>query len=158
MVLCARAAAARVYFGVTYMVRVFRLAAASFVVATLLAAPAWAERHYNCVVPFEPVIPNAKQASQAEMDDARLDVIGFLATSDMYQNCLVLTVKALSDPTLREVQIKNVEPLIKQNQDDKCRIGTAWNNAVADYETRINGAPPATNPPACPTTSPRDWD
>lgn len=153
-----RGGTARVYFGVTSMVRVFRLAAASFVAAALFAAPALAERHYNCVVPFEPVIPNAKQASQAEMDDARLDVIGFLASSDMYQNCLVLTVKALGDPTLREVQIKNVEPLIKQNQDDKCRIGMAWNNAVAEYDTRIHGVPPATTPPPCPTTSPRDWN
>lgn len=140
------------------MVRVLRIAWASCLAVLFFAAPASAERHYNCVVPFEPVIPNAKQASQAEMDEARLDVIGFLAASDMYQDCLVRTVKAVGDPTLREVQIKNVEPLIKQNQDDKCRIGMAWNSAVAEYETRIHGAPPATAPPPCPTTSPRDWN
>ena len=150
MVLCARAAAARVYFGVTYMVRVFRLAAASFVVATLLAAPAWAERHYNCVVPFEPVIPNASNASQPEMDEARLDVIAFLAASDMYQDCLMRTIKSIPDATLREVQIKNVEPLIAENHNDKCRVGSDWNNVVREYEIRIHGKPPSGRPPACP--------
>jgi hypothetical protein len=99
------------------MVRSVVLAAA----LTALASPAFAA---HCSQPYAPETKLDPAAGKDAVTQLRQDVQAFITASDVYQKCLVDAAKS-------DVGFKNqAEKLVEANQQDKERVGKAFNALV----------------------------
>lgn len=124
-----------------------RVLAALFLTATVLSAPAFAQSADECVEPYPPYIIDGTTATEDQVKENRLDVVAFLALSDMYQECLVrlLGVEEIkNNPTA----VRIIEKRIADNQLEKERIGAEFNAAIAAYRAQHPEPEPAPAPPA----------
>lgn len=94
----------------------------------------------ECQAPIAPQAPDGHTATQAQMVAAAGDARNFIAQSDVYQQCLVDYVKAQQDlavknktPFDKSIQADAVSK-VKQNQDEKVKVGTDINAAIATFK------------------------
>ena len=116
--------------------------AAAVAPATLAAGVGPAK--YVCNEPYAPIVALPPDATLDQLRELKLDVVAFLATSDMYQDCLYRNLEA--DKEADERQRRLVFEEIESNQREKERVGKQF-NAIADRMTGNTTAPaPATTP------------
>jgi hypothetical protein len=88
---------------------------------TALASPAFAA---HCSQPYAPDTNIAPGAGKDAVTHLRQDVQAFLTASELYQKCLVEAAKA--DAAFKAQAVK----LVEANQEDKERVGKAFNALV----------------------------
>lgn len=102
------------------------------------AMPALAQA--DCQPPIAPAAPDGRTSTQAQMMAAAGDARNFIAQSDVYQQCMVDYIKAQKD-----LATKNKQPFdkfieadamkkITENQNDKVKVGTEINSAIAAFK------------------------
>lgn len=100
------------------------------------SSPALAE--LRCVEPYAPIVGDGATATKDEIQALKLDVIAFIAASDLYQDCLL---RSLKDPELkadkREKLAQEVTQKINSNQTEKERVGADYNKAAEAYNARV---------------------
>jgi hypothetical protein len=95
----------------------------------------------NCDAPIAPLAPNGRTVSQQQLSAAITDAKNFIAQSDVYQQCLLNSVKAQKDQAVTDK--KPFDPYIEttinkkidDNQKTKIQVGNEINTAVNDYKT-----------------------
>lgn len=103
-----------------------------------------AEAKQNCgAAPHGEQVLDGKTATKAEMDAANTQIIGFLAASDFYQDCLARTALAKKEK-LTPAEKQKILNMIDSSQREKEEIGAAYNASVDAF----NAAHPVTPKPA----------
>lgn len=103
-----------------------------------VATPSFAET-YRCNEPYAPMMIDPNAATREQIDNLQLDVIAFLATSDMYQECLLYTLREGDAPPSEKLQ-KEILDKIDSNQREKERLGTEYNALVDAFNARNRAA------------------
>lgn len=127
-----------------------RFIAAFLLVSAGLCSPALAQSADECVEPYAPYVIDGATATEDQVRENRLDVIAFLALSDMYQECLV-RLMAMEEIKSNPSVVRVIEQRIERNQLDKERIGAEFNAAIAAYRAQHPEPEPAPAPPPAET-------
>jgi len=113
---------------------------------SLLAFPALAQdapiatAPAMCEAPAAPGTVDGATASMEEVLAAKSAVAAFIASSDVYQSCLVDDIKVrraaakAAKTRFDEAEAKAVTQMINANQRDKEQVGKAFNDAVKAYK------------------------
>jgi hypothetical protein len=102
------------------------------------ALPAAAQS--NCQMPIAPVAPDGKTSTQAQLMAAAGDARAFISQSDVYQQCLVDSVKAQKDQAAKDKTTFDTSieadamKKIKMNQDEKVKVGGDINTAITAFK------------------------
>lgn len=105
-----------------------------------------AEARQNCgSAPHGEQVPDGKTATKKQMDEANLQVVAFLAASDMYQDCLARTALAKKDK-LKPADKQKILNMIDASQREKEEVGAAYNVSV-DAFNAANPVKPAPKTP-----------
>ncbi len=111
-------------------------------VASGAIAAAVGPAKYVCNEPYAPIVALPPDATVDQLRELKLDVVAFLAASDLYQDCLFRSLEA--DKKADDRQRRLVFEAIESNQREKERVGKQY-NALADRFTGST-ATPATTP------------
>jgi hypothetical protein len=91
-------------------------------------------------MPIAPAAPDGRTSTQAQLMAAAGDARSFIAQSDVYQQCLVDSVKAQKDQAAKDKTTFDVSieadamKKIKENQDDKVKVGSDINAAIGVFK------------------------
>jgi hypothetical protein len=107
--------------------------------------------------PYGPAVPNASTLDQKKFRELKVDVVGFLAASDLFQDCLLRVLAEGPPKPKKDTTQEQYEATVKKfqqdgeriawaNQKEKESVGTAY-NAVVD---EMNGAKSASTPKVAP--------
>lgn len=94
----------------------------------------------NCQMPIAPAAPDGKTSTQPQIAAGIGDANRFIKDSDAYQQCLVDYVKAqkdqaAKDKTTFDTSIQdNAMKKIKENQDEKVKVGGDINAAITAFK------------------------
>jgi hypothetical protein len=116
------------------------LLAAIFVAAS--AAPALAD---SCSEPIPPASVDGGTATKEQMTQARDDTVNFIKSSDDYQACLYADLKAQKLEAVKNKKTfvasieDGVSAKVKDNQDEKEKVGAEYNAAAVIYKNKHPG-------------------
>ncbi len=114
--------------------------AAAFIAAS--AAPALAD---TCSEPIPPSAVDGSTATKEQMTEARDDTVNFIKASDDYQTCLYADLKAQKLEAVKNKKTfpssieDGVNAKIKDNQDEKEKVGGEYNASAIVYKNKHPG-------------------
>jgi hypothetical protein len=82
--------------------------------------------------PYGLVELNGKTATKEEMEEAKFQVTAFITQVDVYQECLIKLANSLNE-RLSDNDKRILALAIKQSQEEKEAVGSAYNQAVDDF-------------------------
>ena len=84
-------------------------------------------------IPYGPtIVMDAKTATKQEMENAKQDVMAFIAQSDAYQDCLIKLANSLG-PRLSDSDKRLIGAAIDRSQQEKEALGNDYNKLVDNY-------------------------
>ena len=84
-------------------------------------------------IPYGPtLVMDAKTATKEEMENAKHDVLAFIAESDRYQDCLLRLANSLG-PRLSDNDKRILAAAIDRSQQEKETLGNDYNKLVDNY-------------------------
>ncbi len=87
--------------------------------------------------PYGLVDLNGKEATKAEMEEAKFQVTSFVTQVDVYQECILKLAEALKART-SENDRRLLGLAIAQSQSEKEAVGAAFNDAVCEFNQKHN--------------------
>jgi hypothetical protein len=82
--------------------------------------------------PYGLVDLNGKTASKSELEEAKFQVTSFITQADVYQDCVYKLADTYA-AVLTDNDKRLLATALKVSQDEKEAVGSAFNNAVCEY-------------------------